>query len=153
VNDDYVLVLATTIPLSIITAGVIIILMAMRQRSQTMELKHRERMAMIERGIVPGASSDLVAFERVHERHDAPPGRPTSLGVIVVALGLGFMLLVGFAAEAPGPAVGIGGATVVLGLAFILNGELQRRARPLPGRHDRPLPPLDSSGPPGSLGP
>ena len=40
-------------------AGVFVIVMAMRQRSQQLEMLHRERMAMIERGQNPvHASSD-----------------------------------------------------------------------------------------------
>ena len=39
----------------VVFAGVFIVFMGLRQRSQQMELQHRERMAMIERGQIPTA--------------------------------------------------------------------------------------------------
>ena len=76
-------------------AGVIVILMAMRQRSQQLEMQHRERMAMIERGQVP--------IDTPHgHRLSGPPhlyqlsgrssvgARSISAGIVVVAVGLGW---------------------------------------------------------------
>jgi hypothetical protein len=153
VSEDSIFFLASVLPLSVIVGGVVIIVMAMRQRALTLEMKHRERMAMIEKGLLTAPERNPAAFEAVLQRHDQvaePPGRSISFGVIIVALGVGFMLMVGFAAEAPGPAVGIGGAVVVLGLAFIVNGELKRRSQPPPPPSwQRPY----SSIPPSAPGP
>lgn len=114
-----------------ISAGVIVILKAMRQRSQQLEMQHRERMAMIERGQVP------IDAPQVH-RLSGPPhlyqlsgrsgvgSRSMSLGIVVVAFGLGLMSIIGIAAGAPDVAVGIGGAVVILGLAFIANSLVSR---------------------------
>jgi len=114
--------------------GGLLIVLAMKQRSQTMEMKHRERMAMIEKGIVPEPGRDPAAFETWQQQHETPPSRSMSVGIMIVALGLGFMILVGFAGNEPGAAIGVGGAIAVVGFAFIINGALQRRSPPPPPR-------------------
>jgi hypothetical protein len=115
-------------------AGVIVIVMAMRQRSLQLEMQHRERMAMIERGQVP--------TEPPHPAHRlagavSRPGAPVvvgarymSLGIVVVALGLGLMTIVSVAGGAPDAGVGIGGAIIILGLAFIANSLVSRSYPP-----------------------
>lgn len=129
-DQDAIFFLAAVLPMAVIVGGVLIVLMGMRQRSLTLEMKHRERMAMIERGMAPGPARDPAAFEAWQESHDRPPSRSTTIGVVIVAIGLALMLMIGFAGGARGPAVGIGGSVVVLGAAFIVNGELQRRGQP-----------------------
>ena len=110
--------------------GAILIMAAMKQRSQTLEMKHRERMAMIEKGIVPEPGRDPAAFEMWQQQHERPPSRAVSIGVMIVALGIGFMLLVGVTGGSPDAGVGIGGAVAIIGAAFIVTGVLQRRPRP-----------------------
>jgi len=155
VSEDGIFFLASVIPLTVIFGGLVIIVMGMRQRNRTLEMKHLERMAMIDRGVVPGPARDPAEFERWQQRHDTPPTRSTSFGVLIIALGIGFMLMVGFAGDAPGAAIGVGGATVVLGIAFIVNGELQRRTQPPPPprSYSSTPPALGRSDPPGSVGP
>ena len=131
--------------ISTIVGGLLIVL-AMKQRSQTMEMKHRERMAMIEKGIVPEPGRDPAAFETWQQQHERPPSRAMSIGIMIVALGLAFMLLVGFAGGEPGAGIGVGGAIAVVGIAFIVNGSLQRRTPP-------PAPPFRPSDPRGPVGP
>ena len=111
-------------------AGVFVIFMAMRQRSQQLEMQHRERMAMIERGQVPTDAAQARSAAR-----PAPGRQPSgarralmSLGIIVVAIGLGLMTIVSIAGGAPDAGVGIGGAIVILGLAFIANSLVSRNA-------------------------
>ena len=128
-NDD-IMLFALLINAVFITGGVIVIIMAMSQRTKKLEMQHRERLAMIERGLTPSPETDPEQFER-----SLPPrgvSRFTSLGVAIVGLGLGLMLIIGVAGGAPEAGVGIGGATVVLGAAFIVNGYLQRGAQPPP---------------------
>lgn len=161
-SEDSIFFLAAVIPLAVIVGGIGIILMAMKQRSQTMEMKHRERMAMIERGLLTAPERNPGAFEAALHHHDQvaePPGSSISFGVIVIALGIGFMLMVGFAGDSPGAAIGVGGATVVLGIAFIVIGELKRRSQP-PASWPRqyastpqPPPAPGRSDPPGPVGP
>ena len=132
-DQEAIFFLAAVLPMTVIVGGVLIVLMGMRQRSLTLEMKHRERMAMIERGIVPGTAQDPEAVEAWQESYDRPPSRSTTFGVVVVAIGLALTLMIGFAGGARGPAVGVGGSIVVLGAAFIVNGELQRRRTYPPG--------------------
>jgi uncharacterized membrane protein len=128
--DQTIFMLAFVLPVIFCIGGLLIILAAMRQYGQKLEMKHRERMAMIEKGIAPSPSSDPATFETWQQRHENPPVRSTSIGIMFIAIGLGFMLIVGFAGGTRGPAIGIGGAIVVVGAAFLVNGELQRRSRP-----------------------
>ena len=109
-------------------SGVFIIVMAMRKRAHTVELRHRERMAMIERGMVPPPESSwrdgswepqqVMARAEVIKR--AVARRWMTAGIIVVALGLSFMTIIGVAAGEPGVAVGLGGAFAILGVALIV---------------------------------
>lgn len=134
--------------LAFIVGGVLVILMAMFQRTKSMELRHRERMAMIDKGLMPPPERDPAAFDAPSTRGRGP-NRATTLGVAVVAVGLGLMLLIGVAGGAPGAAIGVGGAIVVLGGAFIVNGWLQAQAHPMPS----PPPPIGRTDPPGPVGP
>lgn len=101
-------------------SGVFIVYMGLRQRSQQMEMRHRERMAMIERGQIPlSEPSGVVPHLRRIESGSAP-ARSLSVGIIVVGLGLALMTIIGIAGESPEVGVGIGGAIAILGGAFIV---------------------------------
>jgi hypothetical protein len=141
-----------------ILGGVAVIVMAMHQRSKRIEMEHRERLAMIERGITPSPETNPAQFE-------ASLGRPavsryTTLGVAVVGIGIGLMLLIGVAAGEPDTGIGVGGAVMVLGAAFIVNGYLRRgvelprssftsTGRPVPSEPPR----FGRSDPPGPIAP
>jgi hypothetical protein len=113
----------------VVLSGVFIVVMGLRQRTQQLEMQHRERMAMIERGLAPfderrpppgmGAVS-AAGFRR------GPTSRTTPLGIVVVAVGLGLMSIVSIAGGSPEVGVGLGGAIVVVGAAFIAIGMLAR---------------------------
>jgi hypothetical protein len=96
-------------------SGVFLIFTAMRQRSEMLERMHRERMAMIERGHVP-------PVEPVRRMST----RALSMGILVVGLGLALTMLVGIAGGSPEAGVGVGGAIVILGLAFIVRSLVVR---------------------------
>jgi hypothetical protein len=104
-------------------AGVLVIFLAMRQRAMQLEMVHRERMAMIEKGQVP--------LDPVRPGSGSPGGnvaglRSITLGIVVIAIGLGLMSIVGIAADEPSIGIGIGGAIVILGIGFIASGLLRR---------------------------
>jgi hypothetical protein len=83
-------------------------------------------MAMIARGHIPPAP----ALER-----RGPPTVALSLGIIIVGFGLGLMTLISVAAESPETGIGVGGAIVILGAAFIVRSLVVRpesSATPLP---------------------
>jgi hypothetical protein len=108
-------------------SGVFIIFLGLRQRSQQLEMLHRERMAMIEKGQIP------LSDPRAHERRaavglggGAPSSRSLSMGIIVVGLGLALMTIIGVAGESPEVGIGVGGAIAILGGAFIARSLLVR---------------------------
>jgi uncharacterized membrane protein (DUF485 family) len=107
----------------VILAGAVIIISGMRYRSRAMEMAHRERLAMIERGMTPAA--DLgTAYQ---ERQSARGSRSMSLGIVIVALGFALALLIGFASREGEIAIGVGGAIAVIGFAFIVNAMVVHR--------------------------
>jgi hypothetical protein len=112
------------LPLAVIIAGVVIIVAGLRHRAKMLELVHKERVAMIERGIVPPelgpGGYDTQRMAQVAGRRS----RSFSLGIIVMGLGFAFMTLIGIAARAPSEAIGIGGAIAILGAAFIVRSLL-----------------------------
>jgi hypothetical protein len=116
-----------------IFAGVFVIFLAMRQRSEVLQMRHRERMAMIERGHVPAEPSPLAGG-----RADAATSRSMSAGIMVVGLGLALMTIISIAAESPGVGIGVGGAVAILGGSFIVRSLIVKRDPP----------PVPSAGPP-----
>ena len=51
--------LAVVLSLTAMLGGVVVILAGLRYRTQVRELRHKERLAMIERGMMPPPSSTL----------------------------------------------------------------------------------------------
>jgi len=105
-------------------AGVIVIVMAMRQRSQQLEMHHRERMAMIERGQIPLSDPEVLHVRRVP--NVGPSSRSLSVGIIVVGLGLALATIISIAGESPEVGIGVGGAIAILGGAFIVRSIVVR---------------------------
>jgi len=110
-------------------------------KARVRELEIRERIAMIERGMVPSPETDPNGFERrmhaidqVQYRHTAPKFRAG--GVMVVSVGFGLMTLLWFVGE-PRVGIGIGGFLVIIGLGLLVNSILSAYAPPPPP----PLPP------------
>jgi hypothetical protein len=101
------------------------------------EMEVRERIAMIERGLVPPPEKDPNGFERAMNRYDRArdlyqdrtwdnlgrrsPARYRSAGITLIGVGFGLMLLIGVAGGNPSSGVGVGGFVVILGAAFFLN--------------------------------
>jgi hypothetical protein len=111
-------------------------------RARVRELEIRERIALIEKGLVPPPEVDPRGFERVMDRYDrrsavwtgsAAGGRHRRAGVTVMGVGFGLMVLIGFAGEAPQAAIGIGGFLVVIGLAFFVNSLFEAQQQPPSG--------------------
>src|ERR1041384_2593256 len=95
-------------------------------KSRVRELEIRERIAMIERGLVPAPETDPRGFERAMAQRDSvllsqSPSRSRSAGVIIIGFGMALMVLIAFAGGEPGAGIGVGGAIVILGMAFFLN--------------------------------
>jgi hypothetical protein len=105
-------------------AGVFIIYLGLRQRSQMLEMQHRERMAMIERGQIPLADPETLHVRRIPST--GPSSRYLSLGIIVVGLGLALSTVISIAAESPEVGIGVGGAIAIIGGAFIVRSIMVR---------------------------
>jgi hypothetical protein len=146
--DREIALIAIAINVAVICGGVLIILMAMFQRGRAREMQHRERLAMIERGLAPSPEQNPAAFDDPDPPRRHPPS--TGIGIVIAAIGFGLILLIGVTANAMDVAVGVGGAIVVLGAAFITLGELQRRSRALPRRSHSAPPASHPSDSPGS---
>ena len=129
-SEELIVVMISTLG---ILAGVAVIWLAMQSRRQIREMEHRERLAMIERGLVPAPESDPGAFDRkfaagVRAPESASANRARTGGVTMISLGLAFMFLLSFAAGAPGVGFGVGGAFALVGAGFFVNSLLMSRA-------------------------
>ena len=126
--------LILTICVVFVASGVTLLLMAMKNRRYMRELAHRERMAMIERGLVPAPESDPVQFEAATGVAPETSGpkrgeRFRTVGIAMIGLGLGMAFLIGLTGGTPEVGLGVGGAWVALGSASLLNYFLIRRER------------------------
>lgn len=116
----------------LIVAGVGLMIATMFQRRRFRELEHRERLAMIERGLIPSPETNPARFETaagLKPPAEAPrPGEGyRTAGVLLIGLGFGLLMLISFAAGEPATGFGIGGAFAVLGATFLLNYSLIAR--------------------------
>jgi hypothetical protein len=112
-------------------AGVFIVYLGLRQRSLQLEMRHRERMAMIERGQIPlSEPSGAGASGRRYDAGIAPSNRSLSLGIIIVGLGLALMTIIAIAGESPENGIGVGGAIAIIGGAFIVRSLIVPPSRP-----------------------
>ena len=118
-------------------AGVFIIYLGLRQRSQQLEMHHRERMAMIERGQIPLADVDTAMHVR-RVSSSVPAARSLSFGIVIVGLGLAMMTIISIAGESPESGVGVGGAIAILGGAFIVRSIVVRPEPPQPLSGQKP---------------
>lgn len=125
-------------------SGVFIIFLGLRQRSQQLEMRHRERMAMIERGQIPLDEPAGPARPRRGTAGAAPSSRSLSLGIIVVGLGLALMTIISIAGESPEVGIGIGGAIAIIGGAFIVRSLIVKpEPRVAAIEAARPIDPID----------
>jgi hypothetical protein len=127
-----------------IFAGVFIVYLGLRQRSQLLEMRHRERMAMIERGQIPlSEPSGMAPSGRRIDGSAAPASRSLSLGIIVVGLGLALATIISIAGQSPETGVGVGGAIAILGGAFIVRSLFASSGPGSAFRSVPPVPPVD----------
>jgi len=142
------------IPIVAIAGGVAAVIVVTVTRGRIRELEIRERIAMIERGLVPAPELDPRGFETAMDRVDQQdqrgrfnPGRHRRAGVVVMGVGFGTAVLVGFTSGQPEIAIGVGGFLVVIGFAIFLNGVFSRDARPAYPLY-RPIQPPPAGGSP-----
>ena len=142
----------------IIMAGVTLMIAAMTNRRKMREMEHRERLAMIDRGLMPSPESNPAGFDAAAGLAEAPSEAPDrrnryrTAGVMLIGVGVGLMFLIGVASGAPETGLGIGGAWVSLGAASLLNYYLLSR-RDEESRTARWTPPPRRPEPPTNIAP
>jgi hypothetical protein len=106
-------------------------------RNRVREMQVRERIALIEKGLVPPPEVDPAGFDRVMRRYDVEPwqrghspGRHLRAGIILIGVGVGLMLIIAGGSGSIRIAIGPGGFLVALGLAFVLIGLFESPAQP-----------------------
>ena len=125
------------VSLGTLVAGVVVIVVGLNYRARMRELRHKERLAMIERGLFPPPEFEAGSVAT------AASQRSLSLGIIVVGLGLGLTVLIGIAGGALDVGLGVGGAIAILGAAFIVRSIYATPA----GRRDVTVPPVTPDKP------
>jgi hypothetical protein len=96
-------------------------------RQRLRELAIKERIALIDKGLVPSPEVDPARFETLvglRRPVNSKAARYRSAGVIIMGLGLAMLVLLAFAAGVPEIGFGVGGGLAILGLAAFINGTL-----------------------------
>jgi hypothetical protein len=146
-----------SVPLVAIIGAFVYAIVQTLARARVRELEVRERIAMIERGLVPPPEKDPNGFDRAMHRYDRDrdrerdqqygewrpsraPARYRSAGITLMGVGFGLMMLITFSGGDPSTAIGVGGFLVVVGLAFLVNSAFGRRTEyyPYPPRYQAP---------------
>jgi hypothetical protein len=154
VSEEEVVLTAITI---VVFASLGVLWMAINNRRVVREMEHRERLAMIQRGLLPAPESDPLGFEEGVEAFSGASlksERWRTAGTLMVGLGIALAILLTFSAGEFSVGLGVGGAFAALGAAILLNGmQIGRssRARRSYGRRPFPDSPLPPSEPPSPL--
>ena len=144
--DDFYNVSPFLIPITAIVGSFVYIIIKTLLKARVRELEIRERIAMIERGLVPPPEVDPRGFDRAMSRlerrnYHYGSGRHRRAGVTLMGVGFGLMLMIGVAGDNPEAGIGVGGFLVVIGLAFVVNGMIG-------ARYESPFPPTGGGVPP-----
>ena len=130
------------IPLVAIVGAFASSIVATLAKARVRELEIRQRIAMIEKGLVPPPEVDPSGFDRAMGRYDAvaggwsgrtesrSSGRHRRAGITLVGVGVGLMLLIGLAGGLPQEGLGVGGFVAIIGLAFFINSLFEAPHRP-----------------------
>ena len=123
------------VAIAAITGWALITLYRMHLAGQARDRLHRERLAMIEKGLVPPPESDPGQFERMMDWHPSSAGSPDRVsrsirsGLLVIATGIGLVLMNYLQSGDVRRGLGIGAFLVVIGVAFLLNAVFEARAK------------------------
>jgi hypothetical protein len=116
-----------TVAIVAIVGGIIAGIVSTIAKGRVRELEIRERIAMIERGMVPPPEADPAGFERsirsvesVQYRLSGYGHRHRTAGIVVMSVGFGLMLLIAFTSGEVNVGIGVGGFLVILGVGFLL---------------------------------
>ena len=104
------------LPLAVLIGVFTLLALGITRSGRLREARMRERLVMIEKGLVPPPELDPEAFER------------DLAGAQVIArrrfMGLAVGVIIGIAADTPRVALGIGGGIAILGAGLIANAVL-----------------------------
>jgi hypothetical protein len=128
-----------TLPLLMVIGLLILGAIVIWRKGKVAEMTHRERLAMIEKGMVPppelsdlekalGPHSDILLADAKRMPHE----RFRTMGVTTIGIGVALMLIIGVAGDAPESGIGVGGAIAALGVAMVVNAYLDRSRRATP---------------------
>ncbi len=130
--------IAVLIPIVAILGGIAIVVVSIVSKARLRELEIKERIAMIERGLVPAPEADPRGFDRalssldraqrIQQWQGGAASRHRRAGITLMGVGFGLMVLISFAGESPSSAFGVGGFLVVIGLAFFINALFDHRS-------------------------
>jgi hypothetical protein len=135
------------IPIVAIIGGISVAIAGIISNTRLREARIRERIAMIEKGLVPPPEVDPAGFDRAMHRHERSsyggPGRGLRrAGILVIGVGLGLMFLISVSGGTVRQGIGVGGFLVIVGLAFLVNSLLEpRRDLRTPVPPGPPMPP------------
>ena len=152
--DDFYNISPFLIPITAIVGSFIYIIIKTLAKARVRELEIRERIAMIERGLVPPPEVDPRGFDRAMSRMERRnyrygSGRHRRAGVTLMGVGFGLMVLIAFTSNETSVAIGVGGFLVVMGIAFFINSLMESHDDlPYFGPRSFGAPPPASSAPP-----
>jgi hypothetical protein len=146
------------IPVTAIVGAFVYVIVKTLAHARVRELEIRERIAMIERGLVPAPEVDPRGFERAMSRLEYREHRATyagarhrRAGVTLIGVGFGLMVLIAFTSGEESVALGVGGFLVVVGLAFFVNSYIDSASQvsvPMNDTRSWPPPPPPASAAP-----
>lgn len=142
------------IPIIAIIGGCTVAIVGTIARAKVREAEIRERIALIEKGLMPPPEVDPRGFDRAMDRFDDRlrhygryhrPGKQRRGGIVLLGVGVGLMVMFRVTGETDG--VGIGGFLAVLGIAFIISSlfDDSRRLQPGPQQPGWAPPPAPGS--------
>jgi uncharacterized protein DUF6249 len=129
--DDFYMISPFLIPITAIVGVFAYIIIKTLARTRVRELEIRERIAMIERGLVPPPEVDPRGFDHAMDRVERirdfrrGAGRHRRAGVTLMGVGFGLMVLIAFTSNETSVAIGVGGFLVVMGIAFFINSLME----------------------------
>jgi hypothetical protein len=112
---------------------------AIAREGRVREMRIRERIALIEKGIIPPPELERPASRARVRRHRAAQQFIT-VGVTVIGIGIAVGMIIAVAGQQLRTGYGVGGAIVVFGLALVVNGLIIRKGPDFTVADDSPLP-------------
>jgi len=131
--------LALMVPIVAIVGGLCIGAYSMYLKARSREMAHRERLAMIEKGLVPAPEQDPERFDRLtggkRDWHEHGAARARQSGIMLMGVGVGLAILIGLTSGVLAVGLGVGGFVFMVGLARFVSSAWDTR------RIDTPLTP------------